>query len=179
MSSMADPADVIAVGLSASALARSDLAALTDLCVRCSDFFSLVGGKPGRPEVAEQVLSDRAPGMGPESKHVFGFWRGGALVAALDLVDGYPEPGNWNVGLLVLDPAVRGSGLGRATWAATERWVRALGATQARLIVQTQNPRARAFWESQGFEVIGKTTLRLPTLESSVCRLLKAFPAAK
>jgi ribosomal protein S18 acetylase RimI-like enzyme len=115
--------------------------------------------------------------MGPDSKHVFGFSRGGTLVAALDLVDGYPDPGNWYVSLLVLDPAARGGGLGRAIWAATERWIRARGATQARLIVQTQNPRARAFWESLGFEAIGETTQRLPTFENRVWRLLKVFPA--
>ena len=177
MSSTTDIPDVIAAGLTASALSRADFAAITDLCVRCSGFFSLVEGKPGGPEVAEEFLSDLAPGMGPESKHVLGFSRDGAFFGALDLVDGYPEPGNCYVSLFFLDPAARGGGLGRAIWAAIERWIRARGATQARLVVQTQNPRARAFWESRGFEVIGETTQRLPTLENRVWRLLKAFPA--
>jgi ribosomal protein S18 acetylase RimI-like enzyme len=175
---MIDTPVVTVAGISASALSRADFAAITDFSVRCSDFFSLVEGKPGGPEVAEEFLSDLAPGMGPESKHVFGFSRGGRLVAALDLVEGYPEPGSWYVSLLFLDPAARGGGLGGAIWAATEIWIRARGATQARLIVQTQNLRARAFWESHGFEVIGETTQRLPTLENRVWRLLKVFAAA-
>jgi ribosomal protein S18 acetylase RimI-like enzyme len=177
MSSTTDVPNVTAAGLTVAALSRADLAALANLCLRCSDFFSLVEGKPGGCEVAEEVLSDLAPGMGPESKRVFGVWRGGALVGALDLVDGYPEPGTWYVGLFILDPAERGGGLGRTIWAATEGWIRARGATHARLIVQTQNPRARAFWERQGFEVIGETTQRLPMLENRVWRLLKAWLA--
>jgi ribosomal protein S18 acetylase RimI-like enzyme len=177
MPSKADIPDVSAADLAASVLSRADFAAITDLCVRCSAFFSLVQGKPGGPEVAEEFLSGLAPGMGPESKHTLGFSRGGALVGALDLVDGYPEAGNWYVSLFFVDPPVRGDGLGRAIWAATERWIRARGATHARLVVQNQNPRARAFWESRGFEVIGETWQRLPTRENRVWRLLKAFPA--
>jgi ribosomal protein S18 acetylase RimI-like enzyme len=179
VSSTSDTPDVTAAGLAALPLLRADLAAITELCVRCSDFFSLVKGEPGGPEIAEELLSDLAPGMGPESKHVFGFSRGGALVAAIDLVDGYPRPGSWYVGLFFLDPAERGGGQGRAIWAATERWIRARGATEARLIVQTQNPRACAFWKRQGFEVIGETTQHLRTLESRVWRLAKLLPAAE
>ena len=101
MSSPTDVPDVHAAGLTTSVLSRADLAALADLCVRCSDFFSLVEGKPGGLEVAEEVLSDLAPGMGPESQRVLAFWRGGALIAALDLIDGYPESGTWYVGLFI------------------------------------------------------------------------------
>src|SRR5262249_18419633 len=96
---------------------RIDL--LQDLYARCSDFIRLVTGHAPRPTDARDLLRDLPPGKSSEDKYVLGFTQNsGLLVGVLDVVQGYPDPVTWYIGLLMLDPQERGQGLGEKIYKA-------------------------------------------------------------
>lgn len=134
-------------------LSETDLPALIHLCVRCSDFFELVEGRPATRETAEEILGPLDPAYAPGVNHVWGIKRRGALIAVADLLDGYPAAGDWNIGLLLIDPEHRRQGVGSQFCKALMSWIASHGGSTVRLIVQQQNPGARSFWERQGFVV--------------------------
>ena len=96
----------------------------------------------------------------------------GELTALIDITEGYPEPHAWYVGLLVVAPEARGSGLGAELYAHVEDFARARGGCAMRLIVQEQNPRALAFWTRHGF-VFEATTTQKVGRPNVVTRLVK------
>ncbi len=57
-------------------------------------------------------------------------------------------------------PAIRGAGGGDALVEAVVDWARAEGASVVRLQVVEDNPRARRFYERNGFRLTGQTRLR-------------------
>ena len=73
------------------------------------------------------------------------------LVGALDAIRDYPEPGEWWIGLLLLEPKVRNNhGLGGRIFQVCERWLAAQEADGIRLAVLEQNVRAARFWRRFG-----------------------------
>jgi ribosomal protein S18 acetylase RimI-like enzyme len=168
--------DLAPLGLSARRLDQNDQVRLAALCRTCGDFFELVEGRPGSEETANGLLNVAPPNVTSEKKFVFGFERAVSLVGVVDLIDGFPEPGGWYVGILLLAPGERSHGLGRALWASLERWLLGRNADAVRLIVQEQNPGAMRFWRSLGFETEAKVQQILPGRTNQTWRLAKRFP---
>jgi ribosomal protein S18 acetylase RimI-like enzyme len=82
----------------------------------------------------------------------------GTLVAAYDGWRGYFHR-------LVVDPDVRGGGVGRALVEAGEERLRALGAPRVNALVGRRDERAHAFWEALGYpydENVGRHFRDLP-----------------
>jgi GNAT superfamily N-acetyltransferase len=154
---------LLPLGLAAKKLTRSDEAAITTFCQQCIAFFTLVAGEAPAADTAHQLLEARPRSVDVTRKHVIGFERGGALIAIVDLLEGYPDETNWYVGLLLLSPDERARGLGTAIWTAIETWIRGEGGSCARLIVQEQNPDAARFWRTVGFAANGTTEQYSPT----------------
>lgn len=167
--------DLTPVGLSARRLDQNDQARLAAFCCTCSDFFELVEGRPGSEETADELLNVAPPNVASEKKFVFGFERVVSLVGVVDLIDGFPEPGCWYVGILLLAPGERSQGLGHALWVSLERWLLGRKADAVRLIVQEQNPGAMRFWRSLGFETEAKVQQLLPGRTNQAWRLAKRF----
>lgn len=148
---MAEPAFTFD-GYSAVRLSAADAAELQALHERCSDYFELIEGVPTRPTAAAEDLADLPPGKVLDDKFYFGIRSGdGTLVGALDLLRDYPGPGTWGIGLLMLDPAARGTGLGARIYAAAREWVAAQGGHTILLAVLEQNTPAERFWRRLGF----------------------------
>jgi GNAT superfamily N-acetyltransferase len=76
---------------------------------------------------------------------------GGGLAGVLHAFRGYRVPGEWYLGLLLLDPRARGAGLGEAFYFGFEAWAAGLGAGKIQLAVLECNERAARFWERVGF----------------------------
>ena len=150
----------------------SNEAAIAHLLRQCRAFFTLVSGELPADEV-RHLLESRPAGLDLARKYVVGFERNGALIAIVDLLENYPEPTNWYVGLLVLSPDERNHGLGTAVWTAVEAWVRAEGGRHARLIVQEQNPHAARFWRALGFTADGTVEQHLSTQTNRCVRFEK------
>ena len=167
-------------GTAVRALTTADLPALQALLERCADFNLLVSGEPPQPGDAAELLAEHPPGRLPEDKIVFGVYDpGDALLGVLDLAWHYPRSGVWWIGLLLLDPASRGQGLGRQVYYAFEDWACRNGAEEIRLGVVERNEKALRFWERMGFQVIDKRPpVRMGVLEQVVV-VMKKIPAGK
>lgn len=108
-------------------------------------------GVPTRPEAAEHALTVVPPGRDVADKFSFAIIDGD-IVGMLDLLRDYLRAGEWWLGLLMLDPAARGRGLGARIIAALREWLAARDVQTLWLAVLETNPRAERFWRAQGFE---------------------------
>lgn len=149
--------------------------ALQGLHERCHVFLELFYGHPPRPGDAAQLLEELPEGKAPEDKFLFGLYPEGveSMVGVLESIRGFPDPGEWFLGVLMIDPAYRNVRLGTRLVEAFERWARAQGATGLRALVQEQNPGALRFWQRQGFTVTGLGQQRAHGREMTVMRVRK------
>lgn len=158
----------MASALSFRPLTQADRQRLESLCIACSDFFEYIEAQPGGRETAAELLGPLAPEVSSGEKSLVGVEIGRELVGVVELLAGFPGPQEWYVGLLLLHPDRRGAGAGTAIWEHLRQQMTQEGATTVRLIVQQQNPRARQFWERQGFAVEGEMVATAGKLESPV-----------
>lgn len=82
-------------------------------------------------------------------------WRG----PLLDLLERRPPAGTLLMEGLVVDPDLRGQGIGTALLSAVVAEAEALGLDVVRLDVVEGNDRARALYRRHGFEPVGRTTV--------------------
>lgn len=67
------------------------------------------------------------------------------------MIRGWRSKTSWTLGLLLLDPAFRSHGVGRAIVDELDRWVFSEGGLELRLGVVERNARAVDFWKRMGF----------------------------
>ncbi len=142
-------------------LGAGDLPALQALFERCTAFFQLVHGAPPRPDEAERWLREEAPGRTPGARSVFGLLdEEERLVGAVDVVRDDPEEHEYWLGTMVIEPTIRGVGLGAWFHAQVLSWIKEQGARGVQLCVQKQNPGAIRFWARQGYEETGSARVK-------------------
>ena len=166
-------------GASLVALHQGDQSRLAELCRRCTDFFELVFGQPGGPETAAEILGPLPERARSGAKRVFGIARAGDLVGLAELLEGFPGPRDWYVGVLVLLPELRRVGFGSEIWTGLRDWMMGRQAAVVRLLVQKQNPSARTFWARQGFTVEEEIVGVAGHLESPAWRMALRFGTAE
>lgn len=154
-------------------LKEAELPQLTELCIACTDFFQLVEQQPGSEKTAREILQERPSNLPISHKIVWGFEKDFKLVGVVEILRDYPHSGVWYVGLLLLSPELRGNGYGKKLWEAIEQQIEKMGASEVKLIVQEQNPKARKFWERMGFSFEAEVIQVLPFGENRVLRLHK------
>jgi GNAT superfamily N-acetyltransferase len=162
-------------GLRGVVLGDGDRARLAAFCAATSDFFELIEGQPGGDAQAAELLAPLEPPYDDGVRTVWGFERDGRLVAVAELLGGYPTERDWYIGLLLLHPDERARGLGRALVAAVRRWLAERDGDVVRVVVQEQNPRARAFWEREGFTLEREVVKRTGAREGKVAVLARAI----
>lgn len=109
----------------------------------------IAGFKTKEGSLTDGTLHDMAQAYG-----WFGcFWR--ALL--LSTLERKVAPGVLLMDGICVDAKARGLGLGTALLAAVKAEARQLGLSSVRLDVIDSNPRARALYEREGFEVVGFT----------------------
>jgi GNAT superfamily N-acetyltransferase len=133
-------------------LVPPDLPALQRLFERAADYFeATTGAGPGTDE-AERAFVGGPPSKSVNDKRTVGmFTRDDRLVGVLDAIPDFPADGTCTIGLLLLDPAVRGAGLGGATLAAFETWMAGHGATRFRTAIAATLDRGLAFLTRAGY----------------------------
>ncbi len=143
-----------------------DLRALQGLFERAGDYFELVTGQPPGRDEAERAFVAGPPQKSVNDKRVIGFFTDAdVLVGVLDAITDWPEPGCWSMGGLILDPAFRARGLGRAVLAAYEQWAAGEGAERFRTALVAQHDRGIRFLERAGYRrVSGGDTGAPPTV---------------
>jgi GNAT superfamily N-acetyltransferase len=129
-----------------------DLPALQRLFERTADYFEATTGTPPAPDEAKRAFVGGPPTKTVNDKQTVGVFDGdGTLVGVLDAIPDFPAEGTCTVGLLLLDPGVRGRGLGGATLAAFEQWMSARGATRFRTAVAAPLEQGLRFLARAGY----------------------------
>ncbi|MFC7374046.1 GNAT family N-acetyltransferase [Brachybacterium sp. GCM10030268] len=130
------------------------------------------------------VLIDRPPGTAASAKTVFGLRDdSGALRGLCDVIHGWPSPETAHIGLLLVDDAAQGSGLGRLLHDSVIAQLRARGdIAQLRAgIVGTNADAAQGFWERLGYRPTGEEhSVSAGTIRSTTAILTRPLdpPAA-
>jgi ribosomal protein S18 acetylase RimI-like enzyme len=138
-------------------LSHADAGALQRLYERCSDYHEEHEGIPTRPTAAAEELAALPPGKAPADKFPLGIYSpDGEMAGYLDLVRDFPGPSEWQIGLLMLDPAVRGAALGERVFRAAASWVAGQGGHTISLGVLEHSPRAERFWRRMGFAEVAR-----------------------
>jgi len=153
-------------------LGAGDLPALQALFERCSAFFQLVHGAPPRPDEAARWLAEALPGKAPGDRRAFGLRDDeDRLVGAVDVVRDHPVAQDYWLGTMVIEPSIRGIGLGAWLHAQVLDWIRAQGARGVQLCVQKENPGALRFWAREGYEETGPGRVRQGDRENEVIKM--------
>jgi GNAT superfamily N-acetyltransferase len=136
-------------GTTITRLTDADQPAIDDLYARCADFLA-VDPNAGPPV---RLLRGLPADAVEERQHVFGFWEDATLMGTLEVLCGYVEVKDWWIGLLMLDPRLRGAGLGHRAVDAVMAWARTSGVAQRLWIaVAPANEHGLRFWKREGFE---------------------------
>lgn len=129
---------------------------------QCADFAMLVEGEPVSPAAAQDTFESLPPGKTLQDKFVFGVSdAAGGLAGVLEAVRGYPEPGTWWIGLMMLTPAARGRGLGQKLIEGFARYVRSQRGQAVMLGVVEENQAGYRFWQRAGFVRVRETEPRV------------------
>lgn len=133
-------------------LSPADAAAIARLYDRCAGYFVMQDGvAPDRADVDDlfrDIPAEKQPG-----DHIVLGWPGNhGLAAVIALLRDYPHDGIWYLGLMLVDPALRGRGYGKSLYAMIEAGAAAGGAHEVRLAVLDVNEAGHRFWRSLGFQ---------------------------
>jgi len=134
-------------------LTDDDLDDLQALLERCADYYELHEGRPPTATEAQDEWDGVPDGTPRERKHIVGLLAPD-LAGIVEVLQGWPRPGTWNIGLLLLDPAARGRGAGSRIMRAVDAWAGRAGADTLRIAVIPANIGGMAFWRRQGFEPV-------------------------
>jgi GNAT superfamily N-acetyltransferase len=143
-----------------------------------ADYFEIVLGRPPRSSDAHAVYHDGPEdGRPPDGKLLFGIRlpEDEALVGVLDVFADYPDPGVWYIGLVLLEPAARTRGLGRAVVETFAQDAHRHGATELQINVVEQNVAALSFWTRLGFTEMRRWRQRYGERESTFIRMHRSL----
>ena len=107
----------------------------------------------------ESVLEDMEalpPNKGYEDKHYIGFFQQNTLVAVMDLIEHYPQPGTALLGFFAMNADWQGQGIGTAIISDSLAYLEQLGFRKVRLGIDKGNPQSKAFWLKNGFTFTGE-----------------------
>ena len=148
-------------------LAPNDLDDLQAVFERSRDHYVRMTGRGPPPDAASRMWDALPPGAARSAKLTLGVHAGG-LVGVADVVRGWPRPGTWLIGLLLLDPAARRRGLGSAVVADIDARAARAGADRLRVGVVPCNEPALAFWRGLGFADVASLDAATLALERPV-----------
>ncbi|HZH15129.1 MAG TPA: GNAT family N-acetyltransferase [Archangium sp.] len=137
-------------------VSEEDAPLIRELGERCLDHLELHYGSPPDPgQMIRDLLTDLPPGKTLGDKFGMGvFDRAERLVGAIDVIRDYPEPREWYLGLLVLEPGQRNQGLGARLLEALTHWLLRHDAAYLRLAVSEHNAPGLRFWKRSGFQPV-------------------------
>lgn len=139
-------------------LSPGDAARLQRVLERAPAYAERSRGRVPEPGDAEAELADLPPEMSSDAKYTFALVDDGEDVGCLDLLRGYPDATTVYVGLLLVDEARHGRGLGRSAFECLLTQCTAWPEVATlRLAVLETNPGAMGFWRAMGFEATGET----------------------
>ena len=128
-------------------------------CEKCSDYFILCDGEFPSKEKINKIFTDLPPNKNFDDKFLLGVYNSDELVGIVDIIKDFPTIGEWVLGLMLLAPEERGSGLGKMAHEALVEWAKGLGAKTFRIGVLEDNYRAFNFWSNLGYTKIREISM--------------------
>ena len=107
----------------------------------------------------ESILEDMEalpPNKGYEDKYYIGFFDEGTLVAVMDLIEHYPNPGTALLGFFAMNTNLQGQGIGTKIISDCVACLAQVGFEKVRLGIDKGNPQSKAFWLKNGFTFTGE-----------------------
>ena len=132
-------------------LVASDLDSIHDLRCRAADFFVEVGDYPPSIESLTEDLDDLPDGFSRSDEILYRAYRDGILLGYAEVLRGFARPGQWIIGIVLVDAARRGQGIGRALVDAVARDAVHAGADSLAAGVIASRDRSLRFWNREGF----------------------------
>lgn len=130
-------------------------AAVEGLYQAAAAFWRMTDRRPPDRQKAAEVFTVGPPGKEPAASHRLGLFEQDRLAGLAELSFGFPEPEDSSLGLMLLDPAARGRGLGPRFLSEVERVARARACPRLLLAVLEENLTGWRFWPRQGFSQTG------------------------
>lgn len=150
-------------------LSPADEGSIQALCERCWDFSMLIEGRMPEKNAGRDILFDLPPNKELKDKYVLGAYReADRLIAVIELVKDYKVPGEWIIGLMLIDPDERGKGLGNKLHEYIKTMVSQAGGRLLRLGVAEENYRAYKFWSELGYREIDRVNMTYGNKEHTV-----------
>jgi len=150
-------------------LSLIDIDSLQKLCERCADYFEIVEGRYPTENAGYEILTELPPNMEMKDKFVLGVYDNhSSLISVVDIVKGYKVEREWALGLMMIDPLVRGKGLGNKLHNLLLEWVAEYKAESIRIGVVEENKNALFFWKKLGYKEIDRVTMTLGNKENTV-----------
>lgn len=157
-------------------LAAADLAEIHELRARAGDFFCEVGDPPPTPESFQADLDDLPEGYTRADETIYRAYSGGGLAAYAEVLRGYAHPRQWIIGIVLVDPALRGAGIGHAVVEAVAADARAAGMDSLAVGVLAMRRRSLAFWRREGFcREVSRRPVAAGEVQTEVLRLERAL----
>lgn len=151
--------------LAARELQRSEIPLVQALFDANPEYSQIINGRNAHANEAETEFDERPPaGMAWRRFWFLGLFERaggragerageheGPLAGLAVVVTDLLQPGVWHLGLFLIATRLHGRGVAQPAYEALEDWARREGAQWMRLGVALANPRARRFWQRQGF----------------------------
>lgn len=122
-----------------------------DLAQRAADYVTLEVGHAPNMDFIDGFFTAVPPGLSQDALMTFGVMEEQAMAGMICIAEGYEFPTDWWIGLMLLDPAFRRRGIGRAVLRLVKRKARRARMAMLKLSVLEANPRAMHFWIREGF----------------------------
>lgn len=122
-----------------------------DLAERAADYVTLEVGHAPNMDFIDSFFTAAPPGLTSRDLLHFAVMQDQAMVGIICIAQGYELPDDWWIGLVLLDPAFRGRGIGRTVLQLIQQRAHDAGMQRLKLSVLEANPRATHFWVREGF----------------------------
>ncbi len=122
-----------------------------DLATRAADYVTLEIGHAPDDAYVRDFFTATPPELGPECLLHYAVMQGPAMVGMVCIAEGYEYPDDWWIGLMLLDPAFRGRGIGRTVTSLLKIRAKNRQINMIKLAVLAANPRGLNFWQREGF----------------------------
>jgi GNAT superfamily N-acetyltransferase len=138
----------------------SDSAHVLRVFMEAPSYTLLVEGRPPSEADVDDFFNGMPSGKEATDKFVVGLYIGANMVGCADVIRSYPANDCAFIGLLLLSEAHQSRGYGKTALNLIEEVARGWSCSKLRLAAISTNPRAFAFWQREGFEVLYRTNNR-------------------
>jgi GNAT superfamily N-acetyltransferase len=117
----------------------------------------LVEGRPPSEADVDDFFEGMPPGKEATDKFTVGFCVGTDMVGCADVIRAHPANDCAFIGLLLFSEAHQSRGYGKTALSLIDEMARGWSCSKLQLAAISTNPRAFAFWQREGFEVLYRT----------------------